>query len=230
MVALKFVVKIGGYAFPSELDTARIETYALLFRRLHHKGHEILVVTGGGEDARKYIRAARALGADEAYCDQIGIEISRLNARLFISKLGGEAYPEPPTNIHELTKTLATGKIVVMGGLTPGHSTDAVAAIAAELMHAEVLIRTTDVSGVYTGDPKKDPKVKRMNVITPDNLLKMVLSGEYWAGSYELLDPVAVKIIARSKIPTWIIDGRKPANIEKIVLGKRVGTQVTTEA
>jgi len=230
VVALKVVVKIGGYTFPSELDAARIETYAMLFRKLHHEDHEILIVTGGGEDARKYIGVARALGADEAHCDQIGIEVTRLNARLFISKLGGEAYPEPPTNIHELTRALATGKIVVMGGLTPGHSTDAVVAIAAELMRADVLIRTTDVDGVYTGDPKKDPKVKRLNIIAPDKLLKLVLSGEYWAGSYDLLDPVAVKIIARSKIPTWIIDGRKPANIEKIIRGETVGTKVTAEA
>jgi len=227
---LKVVVKIGGYAFPSELDAAEIEPYAMLFKRLHQRGHEISVVTGGGEDARKYIRVARTFGADEAYCDQIGIEVSRLNARLFISRLGGEAYPEPPTNVHELTKALATRKIVVMGGLTPGHSTDAVAALAAELMHADALIRTTDVDGVYTGDPKKDPKVKRLDVISPDKLLKMVLSGEYWAGSYELLDPVAVKIITRSKIPTWIIDGRDPVNIEKIIRGKRVGTRVTSEA
>ena len=227
---MKVVVKIGGYTFPSELDAARIETYAMLFRKLHHEDHEILIVTGGGEDARKYIGVARALGADEAHCDQIGIEVTRLNARLFISKLGGEAYPEPPTNIHELTRALATGKIVVMGGLTPGHSTDAVVAIAAELMRADVLIRTTDVDGVYTGDPKKDPKVKRLNIIAPDKLLKLVLSGEYWAGSYDLLDPVAVKIIARSKIPTWIIDGRKPANIEKIIRGETVGTKVTAEA
>lgn len=230
MIDLKIVVKIGGYAFPSELDAAGIEPSAMLFRRLHREDHEILVVTGGGEDARKYIRAARAFGANEAYCDQIGIEVTRLNARLFISRLGGEAYPDPPTNIHELTQALATGKIVVMGGLTPGHSTDAVAALAAELMQADALIRTTDVDGVYTGDPKKDPKVKKLDVIAPDKLLKMVLSGEYWAGSYELLDPVAVKIIARSKIPTWIIDGREPANIEKIVRGKSVGTRVTSEA
>jgi uridylate kinase len=230
VIALKIVVKIGGYAFPSELDTAGIEPYAMLFSRLHREDHELLVVTGGGEDARKYIRVARALGANEAYCDQIGIEVTRLNARLFISKLGGEAHPDPPTNIHELTQALATGKIVVMGGLTPGHSTDAVAALAAELMHADVLIRTTDVNGVYTGDPKKDPKVKRLDVISSDKLLKMVLSGEFWAGCYELLDPVAVKIIARSKIPTWIIDGKEPANIEKIVRGKTVGTRVTVEA
>ena len=118
----------------------------------------------------------------------------------------------------------------MMGGLTPGHSTDAVAALAAELMHANTLIRTTDVDGVYTVDPKKDPKAKRLDLIAPDKLLKMVLSSEYWAGSYDLLDPVAVKIIARSKIPTWIIDGRNPANIEKIIRGEKVGTQVTTEA
>jgi len=226
---LRIAVKMGGYAFPSDLDSELIEKYAVLFRKLHHDGNRILIVTGGGENARKYIKAARALGADEANCDQIGIEVTKLNARLLISKLGDEACPEPPTNMYELRRALATGKIIVMGGLTPGHSTDAVAALAAELMKADALIRMTDVDGVYTGDPKKDPKAKKLDVIAPDKLLKMVICGECWAGGYELLDPVAVKIVGRSKIPTWIVDGRKLENIEKIIKGGRAGTLVAKE-
>lgn len=226
---MRVAIKMGGYAFPSDLDSKMIENYATLFRKLHHSGNKILVVTGGGENARKYIKAARALGADEANCDQIGIEVTRLNARLLISKLDDEACPEPPTNMYELRHALATGKIIVMGGLTPGHSTDAVTALAAELMKADVIIRMTDVDGVYTGDPKKDPNAKKLDVIAPDKLLKMVLSGECWAGGYELLDPVAVKIVGRSKIPTWIVDGRRLGNIEKIIKGERVGTLVAKE-
>ncbi|HYB92942.1 MAG TPA: UMP kinase [archaeon] len=226
---MKVVVKFSGFFFPSELEVKNIETYANLFKKLHRAGHRILIVTGGGENARKYIKVARALGADEALCDQLGIEVTRLNARLLISKLGEEAYPEPPKSIDELKHALITCKIVIMGGLTPGHSTDAVAAIAAELMGANVLIRTLDVDGVYTADPKINPDAKRLSKITPMEMLELVMSGKCWAGGYALLDPVAIKIIERSHIPTWILNGKDPHNIEKIIKGKKVGTLVMKE-
>lgn len=226
---MKIVVKLSGFFFPSELEVKNIEAYVRLFKKLRRAGHRVLIVTGGGENARKYIRAARTLGADEALCDQLGIEVTRLNARLLIFGLGEEVYPEPPTSVNELKHALATGKIVVMGGLTPGHSTDAVAAIAAELMRANFLIRTVDVNGVYTADPKKNPKAKRLSKVSPMKMLELVMSGKCWAGGYALLDPVAIKILDRSRIPTWVLNGKDPENIEKIINGKKVGTFVVKE-
>lgn len=223
---MKVVIKLGGYLFPSELDAEKVEAYAALLKKLRRAGHKILVITGGGQNARKYIKAARMLGAGEALCDQLGIEVTRLNARLLIYKLEEDAYPEPPTSIHELKHALATGRIVVMGGLTPGHSTDAVAAIAAEVMGAEALIRTLDVDGVYTADPKKDPKARKLDEVSSKKLLKMVLTGKCWAGGYALLDPVAIKILDRSHIPVWIINGTKPGNVERVIAGEKIGTLV----
>jgi len=223
---LKILIKIGGHLLGTGPDLDKISAYANLLEKLQQLGHIIVAVVGGGENSRKYISIARQLGAEEALCDQIGIEVSRLNARLIIAKLGKYAYAEPPTNVHEFRRAFETGKIIVMGGLTPGHSTDAVAAIAAELIKADILIRATDVDGVYTADPKKDPTAKRLNRISPTKLLEMSLAGKCWAGEYELFDPLAVKIIQRSKIPTWIVNGSKLKNIEAIIKGKKVGTLV----
>lgn len=223
---LKIAVKIGGHVFPSRLDLNKISDYAEMFKRLTSDGHRLIVVTGGGEEARKYINATRRLGGSELVCDLIGIQISRLNARLLISRLGKDAYPEPPTSVEELRKAFETEKIVVLGGLQPGQSTNAVAAVSAESINADLLINATDVDGVYMADPGKDPNAKKLDEIDADELLKKILSRELWAGSYELFDPVAIKIVKRSKILTRIIDGRKVGNIERVVKGEKLGTLI----
>jgi len=223
---LKLVIKLSGALFPIKLDPAKISAYADLLQKLRLEGHRIVVVTGGGEDARRILQVARELGGSEALCDMIGIEVSRLNSRLLIAKLGDHAYTEPPMSVEELRRAFELGKIVVMGGLQPGQSTDAVSAIAAESIRADMLIRTTDVDGVYTSNPAKDPNARKLDKIGADELLKKVASGEFVAGSYELFDPIAVKVVRRSKIKTWIINGNNPRNVEDVLRGKRVGTFV----
>jgi len=223
---LKVAIKIGGYAFPSRLDLRRISAYAEMLRKLRDEGHRLIVVTGGGEEARKYIDAARKLGGSEGVCDLIGIEVSRLNARLMISRLGGDAYPEPPTSVKELRKAFETGKIVILGGLQPGQSTNAVAALCAEAIDADLFINATDVDGVYTADPDEDPNAEKLDEISADELLRKVLSKELWAGRYDLFDPIAIKIVMRSKILTRIIDGRKVENIERAIKGEKLGTLI----
>lgn len=224
--ALKLVIKIGRHVFPSDLDSKTISVYAELFRKLKEEGHRIVVITGGGGEARKYIAAARELGGSEFVCDLLGIDVSRLNAKLLITKLDDDAYPEPPATLEELRKAFEGGKIIVMGGLHPGQSTNAVAALAAEAIHADLFINTTDVEGVYTSDPKVDPNAKKLDAIETSDLLKHTLSGELHAGSYELFDPIAIKIVERSRIPTRIIDGRKPENIIRVINGEALGTLI----
>jgi len=223
---MRIVVKLGGHLLAFDGETRRIAEYATALRRMRRNGLGVVVVVGGGETARRYLDGARRLGADESFCDQIGIEVARLNARLLIAGLGDDAYKEPPESLGELWRAMETGKIVVMGGLTPGHSTDAVAAIAAEAFKADLLIRATDVDGIYTADPKVDPKARKLPSVSYAELAKMSLEGAYWAGSYELIDPVAVKILERSKIPTRFIDGRDADSIEAAAEGLAVGTIV----
>jgi len=223
---LKIVLKIGGHAFPSKPNLKIISSYAQLLMKLKNAGHRLIVVTGGGGVARLYIKAARALGESEAICDIIGIIISRLNARLIIAKLQEDAFLETPTSVEELRNAFETSKIVVLGGLQPGQSTNAVAAVAAEAIKADVLINATNVAGVYAEDPKKNLKAKKIDKIKANKLLQMMLSSKLTAGSYKLFDPVAVKIVKRSKIPTWIIDGRNVENIEKVIKGERLGTEI----
>jgi len=223
---VKAVIKIGGFLFGDKLDRNQIKAYAQVLKDIRRQGQETIIVAGGGETARKYIGAARVQGANEAQCDQIGIYATRLNARLLISALGEDAFPEVPETVEELRRYFVIGKIVAMGGLQPAHSTDAVAAIVAEAVNADVFIKTTDAPGVCTKDPKKHPDAKKLDEISVKELFKMVSEGSLVAGAYELIDPVAVRVIARSKILTWIVPGDDPANIKKALKGDHVGTKV----
>jgi len=223
---VKAVIKIGGFLFGDKLDDNQVKAYARVLKDVRREGLGLVVVAGGGETARKYIVAARAQGANEAQCDQIGIHAARLNARLLISALGEDAFPEVPETVEELGRYFLTGKIVAMGGLQPAHSTDAVAAIAAEAINAKVFIKTTDAPGVCTKDPRKHPEAKKLDTMRIRELLEMFSESSITAGGYELIDPVALKVIERSKILTWIVPGDDPANIKRALREETVGTKV----
>jgi uridylate kinase len=224
---LKAVVKIGGFAFPDETGKPLVEEYVQLLKQLV-PDHHLVVVTGGGRIARTYIRAAREMDVPESLCDHIGILVSRLNARLLVDGLGEYAFPEIPETIDELKHFFASGKIVAMGGLTPGHSTNAVAAIAAETIRAELFVNATDVEGVYTSDPSRDKSAIRLDEVSVSRLTEILSKRDIHAGAYELMDPLALRIIARSKIPTLILDGRVPANVRRALNNEKLGTRVVT--
>jgi uridylate kinase len=223
---LKLVIKLGGFLFSPKPRINLIRSYVSKLKGLYEEGHNVVVIVGGGKQARDYIKMARTLGADEASCDQIGINVSRLNAMLLTAHLGLAAYPTPPKSVEEALRALRLGKIVVMGGLTPGHSTDAVAALMAEMLNADVLIRTLDVDGIYTCDPKRRADSKRYEKITLNELYKLLMEGKFWAGTYPLFDLVALKIIERSRIRTYFVDGRDPSNVDKVLKGLPVGTRL----
>jgi uridylate kinase len=113
-----------------------------------------------------------------------------------------------------------------MGGLQPGHSTNAVAAIAAETVKADLFVNATDVNGVYTSDPRKDPQAKHLDEVHVNKLMQMLADSEMIAGGYDLMDPIALRIVQRSRIPTIIVDGRDPANVTKALRGERTGTRI----
>jgi uridylate kinase len=188
--------------------------------------NQLVLVAGGGENARTYIGTARKLGGDESTCDLLGIQITRANAELVRLALGSVASSKIPTTLSDLPHSVGSGKAVVMGGLQPGQSTNAVAALAAEITRAEILVNGTDVEGVYSEDPKKNPKAKLIRSVHVDKLLTWAMGGEVFAGRYELLDPLAIKIMQRAKIPTRFVSLGDPGNIIAALQGKDVGTKV----
>lgn len=222
---MKIVVSVGGSVLARALSPEKFKSYAKALKELS-KENTVFIVTGGGRAARDYIGVARKLGADEATCDLIGIELTRLNARLLIAALGDAAYHEPPQDYKQAKNASLGGKIVVMGGVSPGHTTDAVSAILAEYIGAELLINATSIDGVYTSDPKKNKGAKKFETMTPKQLIDVVMKTEMVAGANSPIDLLAAKVIERSNIRTIVLNGENPKDIVDAVGGRHKGTVI----
>jgi len=224
---LNVTIKMSGHIlFPSLGAATDLKPYVNLLKDLKKLGYNVYVVVGGGEPARYYIRLIREQGADESTCDQMGISIANLNAKVFAQAMGSDACQFIPKSFSELDHALETGKMVFMGGLQPGQSTNAVSCVLAERSKSKLLINTTTVDAIYTSDPKTDHTAKKLSKITIAELAKLLDDKGTKAGEYDLLDPVAIKIIQRSKITTKIIDGRDPISILKAIKGEDIGTTI----
>ena len=217
------VIKLSGRVFGIE-QTKELKDYARFFVKISKICQPILVA-GGGKIARHYISNARSSGADESTLDELGIEISRLNAKLLIYALKDRAYPHPPTTLSEIKNAVESGLIVVAGGLHPGQSTNGTAALIAEKVNASEFLNATDVDGIYDSDPNKNKKAKKFKRIDLKDLRNLLVREDSMAGGYDLMDIVALKVIERSKIKTRIIKADIKI-IEKALKGMRTGTEI----
>ena len=156
----KIVIKFSGKVFAME-NVKLLKDYARFLVKIS-KTYQPIIVAGGGKIARHYITHARSSGADESTLDELGIEISRLNAKLLIYALKGKAYSHPPTTLTEVKNAVDSGLIVVTGGLHPGQSTNGTAALIAEKVKATEFLNATDVDGVYDSDPSKNKNAKKI--------------------------------------------------------------------
>ncbi|MEN6609760.1 MAG: UMP kinase [Methanoregulaceae archaeon] len=223
------VLSLGGSILFPSLEKNTLKSYVPVLRSLAGK-RRVFVVVGGGGEARRYIDAAREHSVDDGTCDEIGILVTRLNATMLCAALGDAAYPRVPVNQTEAMEAALSGKIVVMGGITPGQTTDAVAAVLAERVHADAMINLTSVDGIYDKDPNKFPDAKRYAHLTPEELIATVGKGDLKAGSNNVIDLVAAKVTARSGVPLLVFDGRDAANLTKaLVTGEFSGTVVSAK-
>jgi len=221
------VISLGGSVLVPSLESNNIAAYADMLVRLAER-FRVFVVVGGGGEARRYIAAARSLAIDEATSDEIGILVTRLNAAMLIAALGRAAYPAVPATHHEALEAATAGRIVVMGGVTPGQTTDAVSAVLAERAGADLLINATSVDGIYSADPRKISGAQKFDRLSPEELLAIVQGGRMDAGANNVIDLVAAKIVQRNTIPLLVIDGKHPETITAALFdGVFAGTLVS---
>ena len=219
----RIVIKLSGQVFGAD-GRISLKDYAAVIIRAASVCQPV-IVAGGGEIARHYIGVARAAGADESTLDELGIEISRLNARLLISALGARAYPHPPTSLQEAGLAVDSGSVVVMGGLYPGQSTNGTAALVAERVGAAEFLNATDVDGVYDRDPNEYEAARRLDEIRLEDLKGMMMRKEAAAGGHDLMDMVALMTIERSRIKTRVISS-EIETLEHAIRGGAAGTTI----
>ncbi|RDZ64151.1 UMP kinase [Haloferax sp. Atlit-12N] len=227
---MRVVISIGGSVLAPDLDARRVEGHASVVETLARDGCEIGAVVGGGGVARDYIGAARDLGANEVQLDQIGIDVTRINARLLIAALGSQVDPKVAHDYEDAGDAIRRGDISVMGGVMPGQTTDAVAAALAEYVDADLLVYATSVDGVFSADPNTDPDATKFEEMTADELVDVIGDIEMNAGSSAPVDLLAAKLIERAKMRTIVLDGTDPDRITPAVLrGEHTGTDIIPE-
>ena len=219
------VVSIGGSVILSEdADTVFLEKLGTLLTKLS-KRYKLFIIVGGGTIARSYIQRGRELKFDEEFLDQIGINITRVNARLLtnIIKLSNKEIPATTDEAKKIDKPT-----VVMGGTTPGHSTDMVGAELAEKTNASRFVIATDVNGIYNKDPNKYRDAKQLKEVAIDQLIQQY--GTTWdaAGKNIVIDNPALEIIKRAKLRTSVVNGKQLDQLEKAITGQPFdGTTIT---
>lgn len=221
------MLSIGGSVLvPGKDDAGYISRLAKLLAKLSEK-RKLFVVTGGGKTSRYYIDTGRELGMPEDQLDELGIQATRLNARLLAGALRGLSNAIPPETVEGAASIEPRHGIVIMGGTSPGWTTDFVAALLAQAVGAERLVNATSVDGIYTADPKKDKKAKRLDKATYDQLIELSGEGHAMAGPTIVFDPVAARLIAKARIPLCVVDGRDLEALGNSIEGKPFhGTRV----
>lgn len=203
-----------------EEDPVYVERLAKLLREVG-RTTPLVVTTGGGRTAREYIRLGRDLGLTEVELDEIGIDVTRLHARLLAAAVGAPTPAHPPTTVAAAVHELQHASPVILGGTEPGHTTDGVAALVAVRLRAVRLVNATDVAGLYDEDPRTHSAARRIPRAGWPEFRRRVhaaTSGE--AGQNFLFDRLGADTLARSGIPLWIVPGRDLRNLEAALRGR----------
>ncbi|MEM3000174.1 MAG: UMP kinase [Candidatus Bathyarchaeia archaeon] len=224
---MRVVLRIGGSVVASPVNTDLISKYAEIVQTLKEQGNEVVVVVGGGALAREFIAIAKKLGLDEPAQDELAISVSRLYAQLFLKTLGDMGCKQVALTLDDVVEYLNEGKIVVMGGLKPGITTDTVAALAAERVKADLLVKGTDQEGVYNKDPRKHADAVKLDRLSFDDLATVFVEHKHRAGIHQIIDPEAIKVLKRGCMRLVVVNGFRPENILAAVRGESVGTVIS---
>lgn len=218
------VISIGGSVILSEeADVSFLRKLASLIKKIS-KQYKIFIIVGGGKIARDYIKLGRELDFDEKTLDSIGIDITRVNAALFTNIIS-ESNKKIPCSTDEAEAM--DNPIVVMGGTTPGHSTDMVGAELAEKVGADLFIIATNVDGIYDKDPNKYDDAKQLEKVKIDDLIKNYGTSWESAGKNMVIDGPALEIMKKAKLLTYVVNGKRLDQLENAITGRSFdGTKI----
>lgn len=216
----------GSLIVPDKVDYKYLHKFELFVRKLA-KNYRVVVVTGGGKTARKYIESLKKEKTGEYFYSLVGIMSTKLNARLVSGFFGIK--DDIPDSLKGVKKQLLRNNIVVCGslGVQPNMTSDGDAAEIAEYLGAKLFVNLTNVDGLFDKNPTKNRHVNLIKCIGYKEFIDKVNKIKYEAGQHFVLDQVAARIITRSKIKTIIVNGKKLDNVDKFLKGKKfIGTVV----
>ena len=221
------VATLGGSLLRPEVENrhAWLEALCTVVEEVVSSGFRLALVVGGGAPAREGIELAKPMiGNDVDALDRIGIAATRLNATIVAEALrfaGNNVSTSIPINIEEAAEHAQNHSIVVMGGTTPGHTTDAVAIRLAKRLGAERCIIATNVGHVFSSDPRSNPDAVKFEHMTHDQLLEVVGPAEHRnAGGSGVIDPIGADVARNAGLNLAVVDGRDMERLRAALKGE----------
>jgi uridylate kinase len=218
---------MGNDAFGINRDT--LERMVAEIGEVVGLGVEMAIVIGGGNIFRGV--ALGAAGMDRATADYMGMMATVMNAMALqdaMRRAGVEARVQSALNIEQVVEPyirpkamryLEEGKVVIFAAGTgnPFFTTDTAAALRGSEMGVQIVLKATKVDGIYSADPKKDPKATRFASISFDEALSRKL---------QVMDATAFALCRDQKLPIKVFDMTKPGALRRVAMGEDEGTLV----
>jgi len=230
----RILLKLSGEALMGDakygISPKILEQVAGEVREVIELGVEVGIVIGGGNIFRGV--SASTAGMDRASADYMGMLATVINALALqdilekkgvdtrvMTAIRMEALAEPYIR-RRAVRHLEKGRMVIFAGGTgnPYFSTDTAAVLRALEVEAKVLLKATNVDGVYTADPKQDPKAKFLAELSFRDAL---------VNGYAVMDANAFGLCKENKLPIVVFNINQPGATARVLAGERVGTIVT---
>lgn len=229
----RILLKLSGEALMGDqqygIDPKRLQDYAKEIKKVAQKGIEVAIVIGGGNIFRGLSGANQ--GMDRVQGDHMGMLATVINGLALQNALENEGIPtrlQTAISINEVAEPfirrkairhLEKGRVVIFGGGTgnPYFTTDSAAVLRAIEIKADVILKGTRVDGIYNSDPEKNKDAVKFDSISFADVLNKGL---------KVMDTTAFTLSHENELPIIVFDMNTPGNLEKVVLGKKIGTIV----
>jgi len=230
----RLVLKLSGEGLAGEsgfgISPAVIHGIAEELREVHRLGVQVGIQIGGGNVIRGVTAASQ--GMDRASADYMGMLAGVINAMALqdaLEKVGLDTRVLTAIEIRQVAEPyirrrairhMEKGRIVIFGGGTgnPYFTTDSAAALRAAEIHADVILKATQVDGVYNADPAKDPNAVRYERLSFDEAIQKNL---------QFMDQAAIALCRENRLPIVVFDMGVTGNVLKVVTGESVGTRLS---
>jgi uridylate kinase len=229
----RVLLKLSGEALMGDqsfgINPSVLDRFADEIKEVHASGAQICIVIGGGNIFRGL--QASTIGIDRVQGDHMGMLATVINGMALQGALEKrDIYTRllSAISIQQVCESyirrrairhLEKGRVVIMAaGLgSPFFTTDTAAALRANEVEAEVLLKGTSVDGIYTADPKKDPSATRFDEITFNEVISRELS---------VMDQTAFTLCKENNLPIIVFNIKEQGNILRIIRGENIGTKV----
>jgi uridylate kinase len=229
----RILLKLSGEALAAGqgfgVDNTRVHEIAAEIADVHRLGVDIAIVVGGGNFFRGVAEQAKAM--ERVSADHMGMLATVINALALqdaLEKCGAQTRVMSAIEMHEVAEPfirrrairhLEKGRVVVFAAGTgnPYFSTDTAASLRAMEIHADAILKATKVDGIYTADPVTDKSATKFEKITYLDILKLGL---------KVMDATAIAMCQENKLPIVVFDLNKHGNIQRVVMGEKVGSLV----